>query len=312
MSNECRALQNLKTNDNARNVVKSFGASSSRSAGSSGSSSSTSTPAKPKCFRCGFVPWTKGHVYEVNHLAIRSASLSHSSSSVSGPAPGTPSSSSSPAPTLDAGSNTSVCLNLAAASVDFPSTPSSSAAPCATEDVLMSEVEESLSKACFNCKSNHSHEFTKHLFKNTKSYYVLITLEGHNIFAFVDPGSTFMAITPGLRSSLGLPYTACPSKIGLAAPGLSIDRIGFTNKTKIVHNGLTAFHNFEIMNLNSTAEVSISADLMPHIGIYLKGLAYCWHKSSIPSIPEPVDMPEPDNSPGNYSYRIVTQIFHLL
>ena len=79
----------------------------------------------------------------------------------------------------------------------------------------MSEVEESLNKACFDCKSHDAHDFTKHLFKNTKSYYIPISLEGHDIFAFVDPGSTFTAITPGLRSSLGLPYTACPGKIGL-------------------------------------------------------------------------------------------------
>ena len=55
------------------------------------------------------------------------------------------------------------------------------------------------------------------------------------------------------------------------------------------------------MNLNSAAEVSIGTDLIPYIGIYLKGLAYCWHKPSIPSIPEPVDMPEPDNSPAGTS-----------
>ena len=299
-SEECRALHNLQTSDNAGKVVKSSGSSGSRSAGlPSNSSSSSSSSSNKKCFRCGFVPWSKSHVCEVNHLAIRSASLSHSSSSVSGSAPVTPSSS-SPAPTLDAGSNNSVHPDLAAVSA-VSSTPSSSASPPATEDVLMSEVDESLSKACFNCKSNHSHDFTKHLFKNTKSYYVPITLEGREIFAFVDPGSTFTAITPGLRSSLGLPYTACPGKIGMAAPGFSVDRIGHTNKTKIIHNGLTAFHNFEIMNLNSAAEVSIGADLMPHISIYLKGLAYCWHKPSIPSIPEPVDMPEPDNSPAGTS-----------
>ena len=112
---ECRALDSLQTGDNSGKVVKSVG--SSRCAGSSGSSLplSTPTPNKPKCFHCGFVAWSKGHVCEVNYLAIRSASLSHSSSSVSGPAPVTPSSSSS-APTLDDSSNNLVHPDLATAS----------------------------------------------------------------------------------------------------------------------------------------------------------------------------------------------------
>ncbi|KAG2223210.1 hypothetical protein INT45_011556 [Circinella minor] len=139
----------------------------------------------------------------------------------------------------------------------------------------MTEPEESLTKACFNCKSNLSHYFAKHIYKNTKPYHVPITLEGHDIFAFVDPGSTFTAITPGIWSTLNLSFTSCPSKIIMAAPGLSIDRKGFTNKTKILHNGLAAFHNFEIMNLNCSTGVFLGADLMPHIGFYLKKLAYC-------------------------------------
>ncbi|KAG2217214.1 hypothetical protein INT45_013959, partial [Circinella minor] len=292
-SEECRALSSLQVGGNTGKVAKFAGSSSgARVAGSSSAGSSSS--GKKNCFKCGFVPWKQGHVCEVNHLAIRSASLlqSSSSSSASGSAPVTPPPPSSlPVPVQDDNSVASVRPNLAAPA----------AVPPANEDTLMSEVEESLIKGCFNCKSNHSHDFTKHLYKNTKSYYVPITLEGHDIFAFVDPGSTFTAITPGLCSSLSLDYTPCSGKIGMAAPGLNIDRIGFTNKTKIIHNGLTTFHNFEIMNLNCSADVSIGADLMPHIGIYLKGLAYCWHKPSIPSVPEPVDMPEPDNSPAGTS-----------
>ncbi|KAI9484919.1 hypothetical protein BDB00DRAFT_878337 [Zychaea mexicana] len=64
----------------------------------------------------------------------------------------------------------------------------------------------------------------------------------------------------------------------------------------ILHNGITASHSFEVFEFNADAEVSIGSDLMPLIGIYLKGLASCWHRSSRPSLPEPEDLPVPNNS----------------
>ncbi|KAG2215661.1 hypothetical protein INT45_002764, partial [Circinella minor] len=226
-SDECRVLLSLQTDGNAGKVSKSAGSSGTRVAGPSGNASSPSSSGKKDCFKCGFIPWTPGHKCEVNHLAIRSASLAPVSTLASGPAPVTPPSLSSSVPMVD---------NDAATLVRPESAPTTMSSACeANEDTLMAEVEDSLTKACFNCKSNHSHDFTKHLYKNTKSYYVPITLEGHDIFAFVDPGSTFTVITPGLRSSLGLEYTSCSGKIGMAAPGLNIDRIGHTNKTKIIH-----------------------------------------------------------------------------
>ncbi|KAG2213581.1 hypothetical protein INT45_001431 [Circinella minor] len=174
-SEECRAVSSLQTGGNSGKVTKFSGSlSSARAAGSSSAGSSSS--GKKNCFKCGFVPWKQGHVCEVNHLAIRSASLLQSSSSLSasGSAPVTPPPPSSlPVPVQDDNSVALVRPNLAAPA----------AVPPANEDTFMSEVEESLSKACFNCKSNHSHDFTKHLYKNTKSYYVLITLERHALIS---------------------------------------------------------------------------------------------------------------------------------
>ncbi|KAG2215670.1 hypothetical protein INT45_009686, partial [Circinella minor] len=72
-SEECRVLSSLQTGGNAGKVVKFAGSlSAGRPAGSSGGLSSS---GKKNCFKCGFVPWKQGHVCEVNHLAIRSASL---------------------------------------------------------------------------------------------------------------------------------------------------------------------------------------------------------------------------------------------
>ncbi|KAG2218929.1 hypothetical protein INT45_008166 [Circinella minor] len=68
-SEECRALSSLQTGGNAGKVVKFSGSlPGARAAGSCGGSSSS---GKKNCF----VPWKQGHVREVNHLAIRSASL---------------------------------------------------------------------------------------------------------------------------------------------------------------------------------------------------------------------------------------------
>ncbi|KAG2214144.1 hypothetical protein INT45_003531 [Circinella minor] len=136
-SEECQALSSLQTGGNAGKVTKFSGSSSgARAAGSSSS-------GKKNCFKCGFVPWKQGHVCEVNHLAIRSASLlqSPSSSSASGSAPVTPPPPSSlPVAVQDDNSVASVHPNLAAPA----------AVPCANEDTFMSEVEDSLTKACFN------------------------------------------------------------------------------------------------------------------------------------------------------------------
>ncbi|KAG2222746.1 hypothetical protein INT45_013110 [Circinella minor] len=141
-SEECRALSSLQTSGNAGKVTK-FSGSSSGARVASSSSAGSSSSGKKNCFKCGFVPWKQGHVCEVNHLAIRSASLlqSSSSSSASGSAPVTPPPPSSlPVPVQDNNSVASVHPNLAAPA----------AVPPANEDTLMSEVEESLVKACFN------------------------------------------------------------------------------------------------------------------------------------------------------------------
>ncbi|KAG2213212.1 hypothetical protein INT45_001555 [Circinella minor] len=115
-SEECRALSSLQTGGNAGKVTKISGSlSGAHAAGSSSAGSSSS--GKKNCFKCGFVPWKQGHVCEVNHLAIRSASLLQSSSSspASGSAPVTlPPLSSLPVPVQDDNSVASVRPNLAA------------------------------------------------------------------------------------------------------------------------------------------------------------------------------------------------------
>ncbi|KAG2208372.1 hypothetical protein INT45_005258 [Circinella minor] len=141
-SKECRALASLQTNSNAGKVAKFAGSSSgARAAGSSGGSSSS---GKKNYFKCGFVPWKQGHICEVNHLAIRSASIHQSpssSSSVSGSIPVTLSPPSSSAPMMNDASTTSARPESA---------PTTSSATQANEDILMAEVEDSLTKACFN------------------------------------------------------------------------------------------------------------------------------------------------------------------
>ncbi|KAG2214870.1 hypothetical protein INT45_003021, partial [Circinella minor] len=141
-SEECRALASLQTNSNAGKVAKFAGSSSGARA--AGSPSGSSSSGKKNCFKCGFVPWKQGHICEVNHLAIRSASIHQSpssSSSVSGSVPVTPSPPSSSAPTTNDASTTSARPESA---------PTTSSATQANEDTLMAEVEDSLTKACFN------------------------------------------------------------------------------------------------------------------------------------------------------------------
>ncbi|KAG2212519.1 hypothetical protein INT45_013627, partial [Circinella minor] len=107
-SDECRALSSLHTSGNAGKVSKSAGSSGTRVTGPSGNASSPSSSGKKDCFKCGFIPWTPGHKCEVNHLAIRSASLAPASTLASGPAPVTPPSLSSSVPTVDNDAATSV------------------------------------------------------------------------------------------------------------------------------------------------------------------------------------------------------------
>ncbi|KAG2214160.1 hypothetical protein INT45_001105 [Circinella minor] len=141
-SDECRALSSLHTSGNAGKVSKSAGSSGTRVAGPSGNASSPSSSGKKDCFKCGFIPQTPGYKCEVNHFAIRSALLTPVSTLASGPAPVTPPLLSSSVPMVDNDAATSVRLESA------PTTTSS--ASKANEDTLMAEVEDSLTKACFN------------------------------------------------------------------------------------------------------------------------------------------------------------------
>ncbi|KAG2216713.1 hypothetical protein INT45_005666 [Circinella minor] len=107
-SDDCRVLLSLHTSGNAGKVSKSAGVSGTHVAGPSGNASSPSSSGKKDCFKCGFIPWTPGHKCEVNHLIIRSASLTPASMLASGPAPVTPLSLSSSVPMVDNDAATSV------------------------------------------------------------------------------------------------------------------------------------------------------------------------------------------------------------
>ena len=291
---ECRAASSLRVSDpSAGGRVSKNSGSSSSGAGSS----SLSQEGKP-CFKCGASNWSRRHVCPpapsssssgINHLAIRSASLG-----VQQQPTATPPVTVSPSP----GSQD---LSVSAGSVPVPSPAPVSVAPATPvsggppEDIEMSDVSSSLQDVCSHCKS--SHEFSRRSFKNTKAYYTCVSIQSSDLFAFVDPGASFSAVSPALVSRFALVVTHAAGKIGLAAPGLAIDRIGFV-KIKLTHNNYSALHNFEVMDINADADISIGADLMPYIGIYLKGLAHCWHRSSRPLPPLPVEIHEPGNSPA--------------
>lgn len=150
---------------------------------------------------------------------------------------------------------------------------------------------------CTECKSKH--DMTQLSFDNTRSYYTSITLQDQPLWALLDTGATISTVYSSLCRRFGWEITPKQAMIHLASARHTVERIGITNKLRVLCNGKTIHHSFEDLDLHAHTDICIGNDIKNQFGIHLVGLPSCWHRSGLPQPPTPIiDEHEPNHSPA--------------
>ena len=134
---------------------------------------------------------------------------------------------------------------------------------------------------------------------NTNSTFVPILVQNSKQWGLVDTGANKSFVTPELVQSLKLTINDTNKhKIYLASKSNHSTSLGTTN-ISLSYMGRELQHEFNVMDLSLSTQISIGSDLMPKLGIALTGLATSWHTySKIPKEETPTSMSEPNNSPA--------------
>lgn len=205
--------------------------------------SHTTKPALSKKFdrtaryRCEAPTWRKGHVCEnkkTTTMAIRGSSLANKENNAptpSGAASDVPMASSS-GPEQQAAQAPDEVQGSTPSHEHEQSTPSFADGvdldellkiDVFDEDITMATIDDAVASACNNCKS---FDISSYSSQNTDSFYVPITIEDAELWALVNTGTTFSAISPRLCKSFGWSLVPRTGTIHLASSSTTIKRIG--------------------------------------------------------------------------------------
>lgn len=143
-------------------------------------------------------------------------------------------------------------------------------------------------------------------FMSNDAIYLPLTVEKIKVWALLDSGCTFSAISPQLAKHLNLSIKKKAGRVMLAQKDVNLQRIGKTAKNlEVYYNTKTIFSKFEIFEIVNDLHVCIGMNLLPKLGIQISGLTYDWDEHTGPEIPVIDPEPyKPNDSPfGNPSER---------
>jgi len=129
-----------------------------------------------------------------------------------------------------------------------------------------------------------------------------IALQGEQVFALLDTGSTVSVLDASLIRKLQLVMLPVLGSIKLASQDVKVPRIGIAQNVHLQYQQKSIRHNFEVMHLPEGYNVIIGMDLLSVIGLSVQGLATNFPGKEITmQAPTPVDSAanklEPNASP---------------
>lgn len=129
--------------------------------------------------------------------------------------------------------------------------------------------------------------------------YLPLIIENIKVWALLDSGCTFSAISPNLAQHLNVDINKKSGVIQLAQKDVSFEKIGNTAETLAVrYNSKTIQSKFEIFDIIKDIYVCIGMNLLPQLGIQINGLAYDWDGHTGLEIPDIDPSPyTPNDSP---------------
>lgn len=152
------------------------------------------------------------------------------------------------------------------------------------EDILIESSGKSIGNICSNERS--------HVLINSP-----ILIQNKRYWALVDSGAEISVVNKRLCHDNNWTIQSIDGNILYPGTGDRRARIGVTEPLHISYNGHKTKFSFEVMDLGKE-DVIIGADLMPHIGLAITGLAVRWDDEEDSSENEMPDSDTPNDAPA--------------